>query len=80
LPAHQGRHNPLALLESAIHVAREQRARSLELRAAADLAELSAEGGKRDQARGLLAPVLAHFQEGLNTRDLMRAKALLEGM
>jgi tetratricopeptide (TPR) repeat protein len=80
LPAHQGRDRPQALLEDAIRTAREQGAKSLELRAAADLAELSVADGKRDKARDLLAPVLAQFREGLTTRDLVHAKALLELM
>jgi hypothetical protein len=34
--------------------------------------------GKRDEARGLLAAIYGWFTEGLDTRDLMEAKALLE--
>jgi predicted ATPase len=80
LPAHQVPDSPKVLLEGAIRIAREQRATSLELRAAADLAELLAVDGNRDETRELVAPVLAQFQEGLNTRDLVHARALLERM
>ncbi len=79
LPAHQERESADALLEGAVRMAREQGAKSLELRAAADLAELS-EAGKRGKARDVLAAALAPFQEGSKTRDLVRAKALLERM
>ena len=34
--------------------------------------------GKRDEARDLLAPVYGWFTEGLDTRDLKEAKALLD--
>jgi predicted ATPase len=34
--------------------------------------------GKRDEARGLLAPVYGWFTEGFDTRDLKEAKALLD--
>ena len=33
---------------------------------------------KRDAARDLLAPVYAWFTEGIDTRDLKEAKALLK--
>jgi predicted ATPase/class 3 adenylate cyclase len=78
LPAHQRRDKPDVLLEGAIRIAREQQARSLELRAATDLARLSAENGKRDKARELLAPVLAQFQKDSTTRDLAQARVLLD--
>ena len=62
----------------AIEVARQQQARSLELRAAISLARLWAERGERQNARDLLAPVYAWFTEGFATRDLIDAKALLD--
>jgi predicted ATPase len=34
--------------------------------------------GRRDEARDLLAPLYGWFTEGLNTRDLKEAKALLD--
>jgi len=36
--------------------------------------------GKRDEARDLLAPVFGWFTEGLDTRDLREAKALLDAL
>ena len=62
---------------SAITVAQEQQAKSLELRAAISLARLWRAQGKVQQARELLAPVYEWFTEGFDTRDLKEAKALL---
>jgi predicted ATPase len=61
----------------ALAIAREQGARSFELRAAMSLARLWRDQGKRADARELLAPVYAWFTEGFDTRDLIDAKALL---
>jgi class 3 adenylate cyclase/predicted ATPase len=67
-----------AYFERAIAVARQQQAKSLELRAAVSLARLWRSQGKQQQARELLAPVYGWFTEGFDTRDLKEAKALLE--
>jgi class 3 adenylate cyclase/predicted ATPase len=67
-----------AHLQRAIAVAREQNAKLWELRAAASLARLRRDQGKRVEARALLAPVHGWFTEGLDTPDLKDAKALLE--
>jgi hypothetical protein len=57
--------------------ARQQQAKSWELRAAISLARLWRSQGKIHQARELLAPVYGWFTEGFETRDLKEAKALL---
>lgn len=67
-----------ACFERALATAREQKSRSLELRAATSLARLRREEGKPGEARALLAPVYGWFTEGFDTRDLMDAKTLLE--
>lgn len=67
-----------ALLEQAVEVAVQQRAKSLELRAAMSLARFWGEGGRRAEARNLLAPVFGWFTEGFDTVDLKQAKALLD--
>ena len=67
-----------AYFERALAVARQQQAKSWELRAAMSLARLWRDQGKRDEARELLAPVYGWFTEGFDTLDLKEAKALLE--
>jgi hypothetical protein len=67
-----------AYFERALAVARQQQAKSWELRASMSLARLWRSQGKVQQARELLAPVYGWFTEGFDTRDLKEAKALLE--
>jgi predicted ATPase len=64
-------------LNRALTVARGQRAKSWELRAAMDLARLWRDGGRRDKARALLAPIYDRFTEGFDTLDLNKARSLL---
>jgi len=64
--------------ECALAVARQQQAKSWELRAAMSLARLWRDQGRMHQARELLAPVYGWFTEGFDTRDLKDAKELLE--
>ena len=66
-----------AYFERALSVARQQQAKSWELRAAMSLARLWRNQGKPQQARELLAPVYGWFTEGFDTLDLKEAKALL---
>jgi class 3 adenylate cyclase/predicted ATPase len=67
-----------AYFERALAVARQQQAKSWELRAAMSMARLWRDQSKRDAARDLLAPVYGWFTEGFDTLDLKEAKALLE--
>jgi predicted ATPase len=67
-----------AYFERALVVARQQQAKSWELRAATSLARLWRDQGKRDKARDLLAPIYGWFTEGFDTLDLKEAKALLD--
>jgi predicted ATPase len=62
----------------ALEVARHQHAKSLELRAATNLARLWQSQGKRQDASALLAPVYNWFTEGFDTADLQEAKGLLD--
>ena len=64
--------------ERALAVARQQQAKSWELRATMSLARLRRNQGKVQEARELLAPVYGWFTEGFDTRDLKEAKALLD--
>jgi class 3 adenylate cyclase/tetratricopeptide (TPR) repeat protein len=66
-----------AMLELALRKAKEQNAKSLELRISHDLAKSLLSHGKREQARDLLAPICDWFEEGEGTRDLREARALL---
>jgi predicted ATPase len=70
--------NAEGYLQRALAVARQQQAKSWELRAAMSLARLWRSQDKMQQARELLAPVYGWFTEGFDTRDLKEAKALLE--
>ena len=67
-----------AYFEHSLAVAREQQAKSWELRAAMSMARLWRDQGKPQQARELLAPVYGWFTEGFDTLDLKEAKALLD--
>lgn len=61
----------------ALTVAREQQAKSWELRAATSLARLWRHQGKYAEAGGLLSEVCTWFTEGHETKDFLDATALL---
>jgi predicted ATPase len=67
-----------ASFHQALSVARQQQAKSWELRAATSLARLWQQQGKRQEAYDLLQPVYGWFTEGFDTADLQEAKALLQ--
>jgi predicted ATPase len=67
-----------ACFQQALAVARQQQTKSLELRAAASLARLLQQQGKRAEARALLTPIYGWFTEGFDTPDLQEARALLD--
>jgi predicted ATPase len=67
-----------AWLQRAIDTARDQDAKSLELRAATSLARLWADQGERRKGHDLLTPVYGWFSEGFDTADLKDARALLD--
>jgi predicted ATPase len=66
------------LYRKALNIAEEQAAKLWELRAAASLARLRRDQGRRAEAHDLLAPVYGWFTEGFDTPDLKEAKALLD--
>jgi class 3 adenylate cyclase/predicted ATPase len=66
-----------AHFERALMVARGQRAKSWELRAATSLARLWRDQGKRTEAYELLASIYEWFTEGFDTPDLKEAEVLL---
>ena len=69
-----------ACIEQALTLARAQGAKSIELRAAISLARLWCGQGRHSDALALLTPVYAWFTEGLDTHDLVEAKALLASL
>jgi class 3 adenylate cyclase/predicted ATPase len=64
--------------DRAIEVARQQSAKSFELRATTSLARLLDKQGRRYDARAMLAEIYNWFTEGFDTADLKDAKALLD--
>jgi predicted ATPase len=66
-----------ACFQQAIAIARQQSAKSLELRAAMSLARLWQQQGKQAEAHDLLTPAYDWFTEGFDTADLQEAKTLL---
>ena len=68
----------VAHFERALSVARLQKAKSFELRAALAMARLWRDQGKPAEARELLAPIYGWFTEGYETLDLKEARALLD--
>jgi class 3 adenylate cyclase/predicted ATPase len=66
-----------AHFERALYIARAQKAKSWELRAAMSMAQLWRDQGKPRQAHDLLAPIYGWFTEGFDTLDLKQAKLLL---
>ena len=67
-----------ACFQKALTIARQQNAKSWELRAALNLCELWMTQNRDQDAYTLLKPVYTWFSEGFDTRDLKRAKNLLE--
>jgi predicted ATPase len=72
------RQEAAADLRHALEIARRQKAPSLQLRAARDLARLLAEQADGQHAIELLAPIYGQFAEGLDTPDLKETTALLD--
>ena len=64
--------------QEALAIARRQGAKSWELRAALSLCELWCTQDRYREAYNLLRPIYVWFSEGFDTKDLRRAKHLLE--
>jgi len=76
--SHDNRTAVETCFQQALNVARNQQAKSLELRAATSLARLWQSQAKCQEAYDLLAPMYGWFTEGFDTADLREAKSLLE--
>ncbi len=66
--------------QQALSIARQQQAKSLELRAAMSLCRLWQQHHQSAKARECLAEIYDWFAEGFDTTDLREAKALLESL
>src|SRR5229473_2433348 len=64
--------------QKAIEIARQQAAKSFELRASTSLARLWQKNGKRKEAQHLLGDIYPWFTEGFDTADLQQAASLLK--
>ena len=62
----------------ALKIAHDQHAKMLELRAATSLAKLWRKLDKLDEAKRMLHSVYSRFTEGIDNRDLIEAKTVLE--
>jgi predicted ATPase len=77
-PSPQAEAEAEACFHKAIEVARQQSAKSWELRAVMSLSRLWQQQGKKEEAHRMLAEIYNWFTEGFDTKDLQEAKALLE--
>ena len=68
------------LFNKAMEIARQQKAKSIELRVAMSLAKLWPQQGRRAEARQLLADIYNWFTEGFETVDLKAARKLLNDL
>jgi predicted ATPase len=78
LAAGRGEDEAETAFQQALRVARQQQARSLELRATVNLSRLWQKRGKIVEAHRLLAEIYHWFSEGFDTIDLKQARALLD--
>jgi tetratricopeptide (TPR) repeat protein len=69
-----------AHFQAAIDLALEQGARTCALRAAVNLAELLAAANRRSPARAVLEPIYELFTDGVDTTDILAARALLTAL
>lgn len=75
---HGTNHQAEACFHQSVEIARQQKAKSWELRASMSLARLYRDRGKHEAARVLLMQIYDQFTEGFDTGDLRDAKALLD--
>jgi predicted ATPase len=78
----EARHSEVAQAEACFHqsieTARQQKAKSWELRAVMSLARLFQSQHRCAEAHGLLEQIYGKFTEGFDTADLKEGKALLD--
>jgi predicted ATPase len=64
--------------QKSLEIAREQQARTWQLRATMSLVRLLRDTNRREEARAMLADIYNWFTEGFDTADLKDAKTLLD--
>jgi predicted ATPase/DNA-binding winged helix-turn-helix (wHTH) protein len=69
-----------SLLQKSLALSRKQCALGWELRGATSLGRVWHSTGRAGAARALIAPLVARYQEGLSTRDLVAAKGFLHAL
>lgn len=80
-PSMSGVHrSAAACFDKAIAIARQQCAKSLELRAMMSLTRLRQRQGKTEEAKKPLAEIYGWFTEGFDSKDLQEARALLQSL
>jgi predicted ATPase len=67
-----------ASFHKALKIARHQRAKSLELRAAISLGRIWQKKGEKEKSRKMVTEVYSWFTEGFDTPDLIEAQRLLD--
>jgi predicted ATPase len=77
-PSTQAEADAEACFLKAVEIAQRQQAKSLELRATVSLARLWQSQGKSTEAHQMLSKIYNWFTEGLDTKDLQEAQALLD--
>jgi predicted ATPase len=75
--ANSAREQSQVYFDQALGVARQQQAKSYELRTATSMARFWGEQGRRSEARAVLEPIYGWFTEGLDTANLKEAGTLL---
>lgn len=70
----------MSCFRKSLDLSRRQSALGWELRGAISLGRVWRQAGQADEARALLAPLVARYQEGLQSRDLVAARELLSAL
>jgi predicted ATPase len=78
LRSHQDAHQAERFFNSGLELAREQGAKSLELKLCMNMYDLHEQGPHADKYRAQLGETYASFSEGFETADLIAAKARLK--
>jgi len=78
LRLNQNRDQAKHYLSKGLDIAREQQAKSFELRLCLSICDLHGRGENADKHRSVLGQIYGSFSEGFETADLVKAKAMLD--